>query len=963
MAVKVALVVVHGVADHQPLETSRAVVDLLVSSAPHGAAYAARAAEAIRLPVDPLAPRNAPRVDHTATPLAKDRSTAKAFAQSHRSDFQREDWSAAGTGGRNDSVPGRGRSAPPGPTASGASAPPPAPVEIDRGIQISNFLLSKHLSNGAPRESYATERVRLERSTASGVTQVDVHELYWADLSRLSSAVPRIVTELFTLMFRLSKLGRETVDEARRAVLRRHRAGEVGPGTAWAWRICSTFQRILDWLFVNGVAMLMQQLGLLGFVLLALGSLQRFVPDADLPWVHRATCAVFGVVLFAVTVYRWHGSRWRSRLPLLAASALFAAMFWAEPPWIAGATVLLVFAISFAINEASLRLADERFPLVRPVGRLMWWALLLLVAASAGRQIANGASAADLEPWLRATLFGVESTLLMTKWAWIVAGLLLTLWFLSGLAAAWGQGYEARASVASGRIGLGLSIGAFLATTMAIWAMFSGALEYAVEETRFAPCLFVPQPARDPPAVPLAAAGSSSGVMCPASDPCAAVTVLPTPRAVQPAEDACLFMSPDNRSERERNTVQSLSQSAKPYLQERYRNTTAPFALLAFAVLSLLAYLVAMFIPSILAEMKLLLHEAKNAANDRAASRGTGSEAAVAAEHAERDARTRRLGRWLTAGFRHLDLATTLIVGAGVALGLLVAQSYYLSLPWLQPFEALVHGWSGSLLKNLVITAAGFLAFLVTFGRVLSRHLPSLRGPLDMALDVDNHFREFPRTGIPRARIFSRYAALLRDIRSGGYDRIVIMAHSQGSVISAEVLRYLCSDGHHEPRSGARPRLDGAALPPIRLLTLGCPLRQLYAARFPTLYRWILKRRGPISGPRAADIGVERWTNAFCSGDYVGRWLWSRHEGNDDDALGHPMVDTAEPSFGRADAYAGFDPMPPLAQPFNAATEVEVCLGLGAHTHYFETEQHTVAWLVDHLISTDTAPGAPAAIL
>ena len=94
MTVKVALVVVHGVADHAPLETSRAVVDLLVSSAPSGTSYVARAAEAIRLPVDPLAPRNAPRVDHTATPQAKDRSTAKAFAQSHRSDFQREDWSA-----------------------------------------------------------------------------------------------------------------------------------------------------------------------------------------------------------------------------------------------------------------------------------------------------------------------------------------------------------------------------------------------------------------------------------------------------------------------------------------------------------------------------------------------------------------------------------------------------------------------------------------------------------------------------------------------------------------------------------------------------------------------------------------------------------------------------------------------------------------------------------------------------
>ena len=284
--------------------------------------------------------------------------------------------------------------------------------------------------------------------------------------------------------------------------------------------------------------------------------------------------------------------------------------------------------------------------------------------------------------------------------------------------------------------------------------------------------------------------------------------VLPAPELASPAEDACLFIELGHPlGARAQHRAGAVRQSAKPYLQERYANTTAPFALLAFTLLSLLAYLVVMFIPSILAEMKLLLHEAKNAASSRAAARGTGREAPVAKENADRGVRTRRLGRWLTAGFRHIDFAATLIIGIGVVLGVVVAQSYYFSEPWLaQPGDA-VESLSESLLKNLVITAAGFLAFLVTFGRVISKYLPALRGPLDMALDVDNHFREFPRTGIPRARIFSRYAALLRELSGGGYDRIVIVAHSQGSVISAEVLRYLCSDGHHAPVLGARPRI------------------------------------------------------------------------------------------------------------------------------------------------------------
>ena len=190
-------------------------------------------------------------------------------------------------------------------------------------------------------------------------------------------------------------------------------------------------------------------------------------------------------------------------------------------------------------------------------------------------------------------------------------------------------------------------------------------------------------------------------------------------------------------------------------------------------------------------------------------------------------------------------------------------------------------------------------------------------------------------------------------MHAGGYDRIVVVAHSQGTVISADLRRYLASDGRHAPVSGATPRLDGHALAPIQLLTLGCPLRQLYAARFPTLYRWVIARHQAVSGPRASDIGVQRWMNAFCSGDYVGRWLWSDHPPDDDDVVGHPMVDRvgANP-FGRRDAYAAFDPMPPLVAPLAGSREIEVCLGLGAHTHYFDSEQGTVAWLIDHLVRT-----------
>ena len=43
----------------------------------------------------------------------------------------------------------------------------------------------------------------------------------------------------------------------------------------------------------------------------------------------------------------------------------------------------------------------------------------------------------------------------------------------------------------------------------------------------------------------------------------------------------------------------------------------------------------------------------------------------------------------------------------------------------------------------------------------------------------------------PRARIFSRYASLLADVCKRGYSRVVIVSHSQGTVITADLLRYL----------------------------------------------------------------------------------------------------------------------------------------------------------------------------
>lgn len=895
-ASRCAVIAVHGVADQRAGDTARALVDLLVASAPDGVVYEAQAEEPLNLRVDPLPPAGAAAPRTGATPLAEDRSPTKALLQSARSDFHRSDWQAPASAKQAWRTRGQ--------------APAGAAV-ADRGIAVTDYLLGKQQRNGADSDVYATSRIGMRRSAAGQRTEIDVFELYWADLSRLSGALPRIVTELFTMVFRLSKLGRDTVDEAR-AALRAQRADNRATNPFWlAWASVSGLQIAIDWLFVNVLALLFLQLALLGAVLLVFGGLGALDPLL-LSHLHPLAAALVAVAGLLLLAYRHRDASRRGWwLPLgLVAAGLAPLLAWpALTPWV---TFVLVLGAATLASEAGLRIADDRFPFVRSMGRWMGYALVLVLLEAARRQFgaAAGDRFTDLGPWIRSAIFGVELTLLLIKWVWILVGAAMAGWLVAGWVAATERGHESRASVATGRLGLGLSIGAFLALTMAIWAALNGVIGSAVAGVAYRPCIFAAPAA-------VAAAAKPAPISSPA-----------------PSADAarCLWADPGWPAA-----------DAAPFLDGRYQASTSAFALVAALLLVLLVFLVAMFVPSILAELKLLV------ARTRHGLRARGGAGAVVQDDGDAGA-ARRLGQWLTSGYRSLDGVTHLVFGIGVVLGLAVALAYA-GVRTLVELEPLVRNLSQGLLKPLVIGATGITASLVVFGGLLSKYLPGLRGPLDIALDVDNHFREFPRASIPRARIFSRYAALLQHVARGHYDRVVIVAHSQGTVISAELLRYLASDGRHAPVAGARPRVGGRTLPPVALLTLGSPLRQLYAARFPTLYRWVIARRGAVSGPTAADIGVTRWFNAFCSGDYVGRWLWSEHDDADPaDALGHPMVDRGNALFGRRDAYAGFAPMPPLAATLDAATEVEVCLGLGAHTHYFEREQTTVAWLVDELV-------------
>jgi len=289
-----------------------------------------------------------------------------------------------------------------------------------------------------------------------------------------------------------------------------------------------------------------------------------------------------------------------------------------------------------------------------------------------------------------------------------------------------------------------------------------------------------------------------------------------------------------------------------------------------------------------------------------------------------------RLGRWLSGGMARLRIALGLLVpllaiAGGVLYLAFVTQQFLPGLSvanWLADGleslqgEALVAVGKWVAGGALTITALG-ARFTQTFGR--------LRVVLDAVLDIDNYFADPLDHQPPRARIFARYASLLAYVRERGYARVVIVAHSQGTVISAELLRYLNVQRRLRTVTGELP---------LALVTVGSPLRDLYAARFPLLYRWMgSNAQGFASAqPAAADIGATEWINAYRAGDYVGRALWT--------AAGEDVI------FAVAAVDANGE-----VQAQRAGDRTEFCLGAGAHTHYFSNDAVALAVEVDRLIA------------
>ena len=265
--------------------------------------------------------------------------------------------------------------------------------------------------------------------------------------------------------------------------------------------------------------------------------------------------------------------------------------------------------------------------------------------------------------------------------------------------------------------------------------------------------------------------------------------------------------------------------------------------------------------------------------------------------------------------------------------------------------DVVANCWQPGDYERNVVLVAGVVTVILLFGSKGPFQFLALgfRAGLDVALDVANWLRILPRKNNTRGAICRRYVSILRHIAvwrdpvdKQGYDGLVIVAHSQGTVITADLLRFL----NYENSISAASRQDSALSRyfsdedklPIFLLTFGCPLRQLYGRRFPLQYQWSGERKkdgNKILGPDPEALGVEQWSNLYCSGDYVGRYLWY----DDDDEHRWEITWSDEASSNN------------LA--FTKSREK--CLGVGGHTKYWGGGYPEVAIEFDRLICAAAA--------
>ena len=824
---RVAVVVVHGIADQHAGQTVREVARLLCHGGEDAPPYVHGEMHDVLVPVEKLEPGGGPAQDASA-PAHPGGETRKPEISRRR----------PGTPSGFYQLQQPASAEAPSQAARSQDPQPQGPDSQDLGIALNDYLLGRlALSEGDAL--YESTRISLRRRADD--REVDVYELYWADLSRLGTGGLRALSALYQLFFHLSTLAADVIDQI---------ALSTGGGTARR-----TLQRLHAWLawLMKAPAAIVQ----LSMLLLVVFGVAAFVPFDQQGQLLAALFGVGTIALAALAALAWlRGTspmaRWVKLLLLLAAAvASLGAAIAALRTQIRiefiyfGAMALAIALLGAYLIERYARVAHG----IRVFGHLLVAGTVIALCVEARTLLPSVTTQWE---WMLTAAFHVGEWLfaaLLLVWAVFVlvqiVALLLGLWLGRS-----GDG-RVRASLHTARLTLVVSTALFAMLSLVLWSVLSYVAGHALNDLLYQPVVF------------------GSGY-----------------------------------------------RSAAIFLDDRMHGLGGLFTPLVFAFTLLGAAGMLVLVPSLLEELS---------PSTNLDARGLRPNAAVWSE---------RLGAWLGGGMRWLGKTFTALVPLGAMAGgmlylAFVFQQFALSAGVADGFAHWLAGWLEYFQGETLVAAGKWLAggalTIAALGSRFTQTFGRLRVAIDAVLDIDNYFGDPPNRQPPRARIYSRFASLLAYLRDRGYARIVIVSHSQGTVISADLLRYL-----HVQRRLA----DIVGEVPVSLVTVGSPLRDLYAERFPLLYPWMGSNATGFvtAAPNASDIGAVEWVNACRSGDYVGRFLWA------------PPGDPARFRV----AVVGPDGK---VEAQRAGDRAEFCLGAGAHTHYFSNDAVALAVEIDRLIA------------
>jgi hypothetical protein len=889
-AKKIAVIAVHGISDQKPFASARAIADLLLTQTnPDQSTYTPFNERFIRVKVAPVIGQAEVEIENITDWNIGILSLLDWLLPRKWADLLLKLWQSADERGHfmRSLLTGKPKQ---------ANDPLTQPDYLFIRDQILKF------EKPSVYDSICLEgQCTVPAPLLDGMTQTQVHiyEMYWADLSRLGTGFIKIFGELYQLLFHLGSLGRQSVDlmRAEHQVITKHR--RFGDWlNIWAWygatqalagRILSLFLPILN----------------LCLLVVALMSLPGNIPEAYAGNVAALSTGLLLTILVGYVFLNrnktafWSWLLWPFCIGIAAALGIEAFVAGAFNTgivlgayrWLAVEWVLLFSGVIWAIlvkPYSRHRPGADIFALF--VGIPLGFKILWLIACAPNTHVGITVVSLHMVEIIYLLLLGGWFVFLLLYFATLVfAGVAITKIKspINGQTLAKQAAWTARFAIA-------LPALLFSLLTLSLWTAVAQLAAPLLPQEAYKPLLFF----------------KNMG-------------------SLEPAKFA--------------NQLTVFSGSI-----------LAIFIIVA--TVAALVLLLWVLVPSILTEIFPVASEKQESKVELDPEKQKSKVELDLEKQKSKVEFAQGLGNWLNNGFMLIlgpgdwivswVIPLLFLIGTVDGISLLCGNQESLLVHYC-PFMQITSEFTPKLLTWIAGLLTASATGLIAFGGRLNQLSLGLRGVIDAVLDVDNYLRLHPLDDNPSARIYARYTSLLRYLchqttQDGEpYDAFVIVAHSQGTVITADLLRFLAIDP--DP---ALAQLENSNK--ISLFTMGSPIRQLYSYAFPHLYRWAIQEptspqeptplKTSLTLPPGANplpkelLGVRTWVNTFRSGDYVGRYLW-----RSDSAIDQWLKVKLE------------KPPQYISETLDQSRR-EFCLGGGAHTHYWDKTAPEVAQEIDRLI-------------